>query len=138
MHTLKKNPLLRLLDAGRATFISFVISSIPTYTLMGSSFPKRVHEDIEKLKRRFRRGGDEKRRALHLVSWDAVCMPKRYGGLSLRCIEKHNAVLLQKTEWRFLTEPDSRRVRTLKEKYKIVGDVPFIRQRTCKQQLNWY
>ncbi|OMO49325.1 hypothetical protein CCACVL1_31074 [Corchorus capsularis] len=75
------------------------------------------------LSRRFLWGGSEGKKALHLVHWDDVCKPKVYGGLGLQKMEYHNRVLLQKTAWRFLTQPSSLWVQCILVKYRIHGDI---------------
>ncbi|OMP13997.1 putative ribonuclease H protein [Corchorus olitorius] len=63
--------------------------------------PKNVCNQLDCLNRRFLWGGSENKRALHLVSWEDLCVPKRMGGLGLRRMELDNNVLMQKTAWRF-------------------------------------
>ncbi|OMO76456.1 hypothetical protein COLO4_25560 [Corchorus olitorius] len=57
------------------------------------------------------------------LTWHDVCIPKAMGGLSLRRMELHNRALLQKTAWRFISEPDSLWVRFLMAKYRINDDI---------------
>ncbi|OMP10589.1 NADH:ubiquinone oxidoreductase [Corchorus olitorius] len=59
------------------------------------------------LNRRFLWSGSESKRAFHLVNWETVCTPKGLVFIGLSRMELHNSVLLLKTAWRFLTEPDS-------------------------------
>ncbi|KAE8680494.1 hypothetical protein F3Y22_tig00111388pilonHSYRG00182 [Hibiscus syriacus] len=110
------------LKHGRLTLISSVTSAIPTYSMMTTRLPSSVVEGIDKMNRRFLWGGSAERQVPHLVSWEEVCNPKRYGGLGIRSMAKHNAVLLQKTAWRFLNQPDSRWVRPFKTVYRVHGD----------------
>ncbi|OMO86542.1 reverse transcriptase [Corchorus capsularis] len=79
-------------------------------------------------------GGSEGKRALHLVNWDEVCKPKKYSGLGLRKMEYHNRVLIQKTTWRFITQPQSLWVQCMHAKYKVQGDIfDFIRDVGAKK-----
>ncbi|OMO59932.1 reverse transcriptase [Corchorus capsularis] len=109
--------------AGRATLIGPVSSSIPTYSMLTNRLPTCILDALDKVNRRFLWGGSENKRHMHLVSWDTVCKPKRLGGLGLRNMEIHNRVLMQKTAWRFLSNPDSLWVKFLKAKYYVTGDV---------------
>lgn len=59
-------------------------SAIPTYSMQTALLPKGVVESIEKMNRRFLWGGNEDKRALHLVNWDSVCKPVAQGGLGIR------------------------------------------------------
>ncbi|KAE8705254.1 hypothetical protein F3Y22_tig00110429pilonHSYRG00378 [Hibiscus syriacus] len=81
--------------------------------------------EIDRVNRRFLWGGNAEKRTTHLVSWEDVYKPKKFGGLGLRTMAKHNSVLLQKTEWRFLTQPGSLWVKALKACYGIQGDPIF-------------
>lgn len=69
--------------AGRSTLINSVTSAIPTYTMLTARLPNGVVHELDKLNRRFLWGGTESKRALHLVKWTDVCLPKRYGGLGM-------------------------------------------------------
>lgn len=51
---------------------------------------------LDSLNRRFLWGASEDKKAIHLLRWDEVCKPKRFGGLGLRKMEFHNKVLLYK------------------------------------------
>ncbi|OMO51807.1 reverse transcriptase [Corchorus capsularis] len=119
--------------AGRATLVSSVTSSIPTYSMLTTKIPQGVIAKLDCLNRRFLWGGSEDRRTINLVRWEEVCKPKIFGGLGLRSMEFHNRVLLQKTAWRFLMEPDSLWVRLLKSKYAIPDDVvSFVKTNVSK------
>ncbi|OMO56897.1 reverse transcriptase [Corchorus capsularis] len=109
--------------AGRATLIGSVTSLIPTYSMLTTKIPTGIICKLDSLNRRFLRGGSETKKTLHLVQWEEVCKPKVYGGLGLRSMELHNRVLLQRTAWRFISEPNSLWVRLLKSKYGIPDDV---------------
>ncbi|KAE8695714.1 hypothetical protein F3Y22_tig00110694pilonHSYRG00408 [Hibiscus syriacus] len=78
--------------------------------------------EIDRVNRRFLWGGNAEKRTTHLVSWEDVCKPKKFGGLGLRTMAKHNSVILQKTTWRLLTQPDSLWVKALKARYGIQGN----------------
>ncbi|OMO50810.1 reverse transcriptase [Corchorus capsularis] len=119
--------------AGRATLISLVTSSIPTYNMLTVRIPQGTIVKLDSMNRRFLWGGSEEKRALHLVCWEDVCRPKIMGGLGLRSMALHNRVLLQKTTWRFLMEPNSLWVKLLRAKYAIPSDVVgFVNSHVCK------
>lgn len=72
-----------------------------------SKLPQNVCNQMYMLNRRFLWSGSESKRAFHLVNWETVCTPKGLVFIGLSRMELHNSVLLLKTAWRFLTEPDS-------------------------------
>ncbi|OMO90964.1 reverse transcriptase [Corchorus capsularis] len=123
--------------AGRATLVSSVMSSIPTYTMLTTKLPASCRNKLDMLNRRFLWGGTENKKALHLVSWDEVCKPKKFGGLGLRQMEYNNRVLLQKTAWRFLHQPHSLWVQCLCAKYRIQGDVFYFIREAGSRKASW-
>lgn len=109
--------------AGRATLISSVTSSIPSYHMLSTLLPKATVASIEKLNKQFIWGGTEEKRGIHLVNWATVCLPKKMGGLGIRRLGLHNRALLQKTAWRFIMEPNNLWVRVLKSKYRVPDNI---------------
>ncbi|OMO52119.1 hypothetical protein COLO4_37408 [Corchorus olitorius] len=65
-----KSKILNL--ASRATLLSLVASSIPTYTMLTTKLPVSCRNNLDMINRRFLWGGSEGKKALHLVRWDEV------------------------------------------------------------------
>ncbi|KAE8691524.1 hypothetical protein F3Y22_tig00110890pilonHSYRG01693 [Hibiscus syriacus] len=90
--------------------------------MMTSKLPISIVNEIDRFNRRFLWGGNEEKRVPHLVAWDEVCRPKRFGWLGLRTMSKYNVVLLQKTAWRYLKQPDCLWVKAFKAINGVQGD----------------
>ena len=90
-----------LSKGGRLTLLKSTLSSLPTYSLSLFLIPISVGKQIECIQRNFLRGGIGETHKHHLVSWDNVCSPIRYGGLRVRHLIPFNRALLGKWLWRF-------------------------------------
>lgn len=51
-------------------------------------------------------GGALKRRKVALVSWDKVCIPKRFGGLNIQNCRKWNVASMGKLLWQLTEKKD--------------------------------
>ncbi|XP_059629652.1 uncharacterized protein LOC132272538 [Cornus florida] len=90
-----------LSKGGKVTLIKSTLSSLPTYFLSLFQIPCSVADRIEKIQRDFLWGGRGEEFKYHLVNWDQVCQPLRFGGLGIRKIVPFNRALLGKWLWRF-------------------------------------
>jgi ribonuclease HI len=54
---------------------------------------------------------------MHLVGWDKISQPRRYGGLGVRVARLQNVSLLGKLIWEVLNTPEKLWVRLITEKY---------------------
>ena len=107
--------------AGRLTLIKAAISSLPIYFMSLFPAPRGVIEKINALQRRFLWCGDQKSRALSLVSWDIMELPKILGGVGCGNILHRNLALMFKWVWRYINEPTAlwRKVIELKYGYRL-------------------
>ncbi|GLT31849.1 hypothetical protein SLA2020_065570 [Shorea laevis] len=96
-----KQNLLSL--AGRRTLVQSVTSSIPTYTMQTVLLPSNICSEIDALNRKFLWGTNMHSNKPHLVNWNNVCLPKKYGGLRLRTTRDSNRALITKLGWHMLS-----------------------------------
>ncbi|XP_033143356.1 uncharacterized protein LOC103862645 [Brassica rapa] len=82
----------RLSLAGRLRLISTVISGIVGFWTSAFLLPKRVKQLINSLTTSFLWKGTLDNSNGAKVAWDALCFPKREGGLGLRSISSWNAI----------------------------------------------
>jgi hypothetical protein len=93
-----------------------VISSFPSYHMQIQWLLQGMCDDLDKTVRRFiwKGTGDS---GMHLVGWDKISQPRRYGGLGVRVARLQNLSLLRKLIWEVLNTPDELWVRLMTEKY---------------------
>ena len=96
-----------LSQAGREILIKAVIQAMPTFTMGCFKLPKNLCKDIEALTRKFWWGYSGEARKIHWIAWKKLCLPKLYGGLGFRELEKFNLALLGKQIWRLIHNTDS-------------------------------
>ncbi|KAL4188780.1 hypothetical protein AMTRI_Chr08g203770 [Amborella trichopoda] len=81
---------------GRITLIRATLASIPINSMSLFQIPISIIQKLEKLMRDFLWSMVEDNRRIHLVDWDLVCLPKKFGGLSIKNLRLLNHVLLGK------------------------------------------
>ena len=81
--------------------------------------PKGVVDKIIAIQRRFLWNGNSTKRAMPIVAWNIIELPKSLGGLGIGNIHQKNAGLLFKWVWRFLREPESLWRQVVQIKYGI-------------------
>ena len=108
---------LHLSKGGRLALLKNTLSSLPTYYLSLFRIPVSVANRLEKIQRNFLWGGKEEGTNFHLVNWDTVCSPIKYGGLGVRKLNVFNKALLGKWLWRFGREEESLWRRAIVSKY---------------------
>lgn len=74
---------------------------------MGAVIPSKLAKLLEKMKRAFFWEGKGEGRSDHLVKWEIVSRPKKYGGLGVGNLINKNLALLGKWLWTFPIEQDS-------------------------------
>jgi ribonuclease HI len=107
----------RLLNKpGRVVLANSVISSLPSYHMQINWLPQGMCDDLDRTVRRFiwKGSGDT---GMHLVGWDKITQPRRFGGLGVRVARLQNASLLGKLVWEILNSPGKLWVKLLTEKY---------------------
>jgi hypothetical protein len=92
---------LYLSKGGRLTLLKSTLSSLPTYYLSLFTVPISVANRIERIQRNFLWGSYGEGVNHHLVNWDIVCSPIKYGGLGVKKLVVFNKALLGKWLWRF-------------------------------------
>ena len=68
---------------GRLTLIQSVLTSIPIYFFSFFRVPKSVVDKLVRIQRRFLWGGGPDQNKIAWISWEAVCLPKKKGGLTI-------------------------------------------------------
>ena len=76
------------------TLIKSTLSNLPTYYMSLFPIPVLVAKRIEKLQREFLWQGSSEEFKFHLVNWNQICAPVRYGGLVVRSLLTFNQALL--------------------------------------------
>ncbi|GKA92258.1 retrotransposon protein, putative, ty1-copia subclass [Tanacetum coccineum] len=69
--------------------------------------PKGIILDIQQHMRGFLWCNDELKRGKAKVAWDAICLPKREGGLGIRSLEQFNIALMTTHIWNTVTNKQS-------------------------------
>ena len=109
----------RLLSiGGRITLIKASLSNLPIYYMSLYPIPKGVIDKMVSIQRRFLWGGCTDKRALALVKWAVVQLPKDKGGLNISNLLFRNLGLLYKWVWRYFREPTSLWRQIVQAKYK--------------------
>lgn len=107
-----------LLQAGKATLIKHVATSVPVYSMSTFLLSKAWCDNMEKLNRSFLwRNNTSLSRGFTPVAWRKVCLPKRCGDLGIRRLQSFNKALVAKFGWSIMTEEDKLWVKAIKAKY---------------------
>lgn len=93
------------------------LASLPIHLLSLFTVPVSIVEKMEEIMRNFLWGTTNEKKRYHLLSWEQVCLPKEWGGLSLRRIVDINKALLCKWVWRLGDDDNELWKRTIKAKY---------------------
>lgn len=93
--------------AGRITLAKSTLSTIACYSMQTAKIPRTICDDIDRKTRRFVWGGNEEKRATHLLAWETLQKPRNHGGVGLRSARQANSAFLSKLGWRVLTEPNT-------------------------------
>lgn len=75
--------------------------------------------EIIKIQRSFLWSGSSGRKAVPLVPWNTIQLPKMFGGLNVGNLHHHNLSLLFKWLWRYLNEPNALWRQVIQLKYKL-------------------
>uniref|UniRef100_A0A2N9H629 Reverse transcriptase domain-containing protein n=1 Tax=Fagus sylvatica TaxID=28930 RepID=A0A2N9H629_FAGSY len=112
--------------AGRCTMIKSVAQALPTYTMSTFEVPKKICENLDAVTRRFWwNPKTPSGRFLAWKSWDALCLPKKDGGLGFRKNKNFNKALLAKLAWMVVSNRNSICMKLVRSKYKVRGDWLF-------------
>jgi ribonuclease HI len=103
--------------AGRITLAKSVIQAIPIYPMMSMPIPRTCLNEIEKLQRAFIWGDTTDKKKAHMVGWDIMTKPKKYGGLGFRTLHDVNTACLMKLGWSLMINEQSLWGDVMKGKY---------------------
>ncbi|GKD11294.1 hypothetical protein Tco_1190979, partial [Tanacetum coccineum] len=113
-----KNKSLSL--AGRVQLIQFVLGFMHLYWASVFILPTRLMLELEQVMRGFLWCQGEMKRGKAKVAWEAVCLPKKEGGLGICRLEAVNMALITSHIWSLLTCKESLWVRWI-HTYKLKG-----------------
>ncbi|GKV25986.1 hypothetical protein SLEP1_g35354 [Rubroshorea leprosula] len=105
---------------GRITLLNSVLSNIPVYLMSVHLLPKGVILSLDKIRRNFLWGGEERKRKTSWVCWDTVCQRKMEGGLGVKELRSFNLALLGKWWSRLASGNDGLLYRIIEGKYGSV------------------
>jgi hypothetical protein len=107
----------RLLNkAGRLILANSVLSPLPSYHMQINWLPQGMCDDLDRTVRRFiwKGTGDT---GMHLVGWEKITQPRRFGGLGVRIARLQNVSLLGKLIWEVSNSPGKLWVKLFTDKY---------------------
>jgi len=84
---------------GRVTLLRSILNTLPMYSLLSICVMNTFIAKFEQLCKAFLLGNENKRRGMHLVSWDVVTRSARDGGLGIRRLKQFREVVLGKKVW---------------------------------------
>ncbi|KAL9678905.1 hypothetical protein QQ045_016756 [Rhodiola kirilowii] len=85
--------------AGKRVLIISVLQAIVFYRASICILPKKVLQGINSICANFLWNGKAEGRGCHLISWNAVCLDKREGGLGIKNLEVMNEALVLNQLW---------------------------------------
>ena len=89
-----------LSQAGRATLITSMASSIPSYQASYLILPPQTCSKLDALNRKFWwRSKEENKHECCLKRWNSICTPKDVGGLGIKKTTDMNKALVAKMTW---------------------------------------
>ncbi|KAA3458792.1 reverse transcriptase [Gossypium australe] len=106
-----------LSQGGKEVFIKAVLQSIPTYSMACFLLPKSLCSELEGIIAKFWWRNNKGKKGIHWCAWKDICVPKEFGGLGFRNLDKFNIALLAKQGWRLITYSNSLLACVLKAKY---------------------
>ncbi|XP_048319507.2 uncharacterized protein LOC125418867 [Ziziphus jujuba] len=107
-----------LSQAGRATLIKHMVTSIPVYTMSTFLLPKGWCQRIQSKARAFLWTNDTSNmRGFNPIAWRKVCQSKFNGGLGIKHLWNFNKALIAKIGWCLATDDQALWVQALKAKY---------------------
>ncbi|XP_019175759.1 PREDICTED: uncharacterized protein LOC109171082 [Ipomoea nil] len=106
-----------LSKAGKEVLLKSVAQAMPTYTMSIYLLPVTLCMALERLMNRYWWGQSGSQNSIHWMSWDRMCVPKKFGGMGFKRIREFNIALLAKQGWRLLTSTESLVARVFKARY---------------------
>lgn len=93
--------------AGRVTLAKSVLAAIPAYTMQSDSLPVHICQEIDRITRSFVWNDAPDHRKIHLINWETMSMPKKFGGLGIRQTRAANDAFICKLACQFFTQYDT-------------------------------
>ena len=78
---------------------------------------------MDSIIRAFWWGHDCGENKLHLINWDRVSQPKKFGGLGIKKFKHMNQAMLHKQYWRISQNPQLLLAKTFKARYFLAGTI---------------
>jgi Reverse transcriptase (RNA-dependent DNA polymerase)/zinc-binding in reverse transcriptase len=92
--------------AGRLVLLNAVINALLIYYMQVFLLPTSIIDQVTRITRIFLWRGHKTFSSGHcLVKWNALCLPKRFGGLDILDLKAQNMVLLLRWLWIFHIDP---------------------------------
>lgn len=108
---------------GRTILVNSVLHAIPSYSMQTGNIHTSVHNEVEKISRKFLWGSYGNRRKLHPISWERICSPKVHGGLGIRRLKLNNDANMMKLAWQLTVNEEKLWVRVMRNKYNCGMDL---------------
>lgn len=102
--------------AGKVTLVKAVLNAIHVYPMQLFWFPQIVCDRLDGMARNFIWARGENR-GMHMISWQKVSLPKRFGGLGIRQARLTNVAMLGKLVWELVHNSDKLWARLLMSRY---------------------
>ena len=118
-----------LSQVSRTTLITSVLQSLPLYTFACFKIPEYVCNKMDSIIRAFWWGHECSENKLHLVHWDKVSQPRKFGGLGIKKFRHMNQVMLHKQYWRISQNPQLLLTKTSKARYFPTGTIQDCRSK---------
>lgn len=107
-----------LSSGGKSTLIDSCLSSIPVYTMGVYQLYEGNYQRLDSIRSRFFWEGAGKKRKYHMIKWEALQRPKKFGGLGFLDVRAMNVCLMVKWIDRLETGDSSLCCSLLRKKYQ--------------------
>ena len=102
--------------AGKIILAQSILTTIPLYPMQSSLLPINICNNIDRMVRKFLRGGPNDNKKIHLIKWETVTNEKEQGGLGLKTMHNMNLAFMAKLGWQLVTEHKSLWVKVIAKK----------------------
>lgn len=103
---------------GREILLKNVVQAISTFAMSVFLIPLETCKENERAMNGYWWGCEgDRTNGIRWKAWDALCKPKRWGGLGFRRIRNFNLAMLGKQAWRIVQQPNSLMVKLYKARY---------------------